>query len=362
MKEGKAGNSCIRRSVLKLLSANAKATRRDLNGKPFIGQDVATIFRSISVEPAASRADEAEFVDAASAANTEVVAVTAMSSIRAYKKSLDEDILAVYSCVNHCVAAGAIPLSMQVSLILPTSVEEADLKRVMMKLNEHAKSLRIGITGGQTTVDADAKAIFVNVFMTATRTSSAAKRTGKVAAGDSILMAGVTGLAGARRLSGRYREEFLKKYRESVLDRALGREEDLSLMKIGSVCANGLEKGLIKTAYAAGEGGIEAALWNLSEKTGKGFEVQFNELIMRQGLIEFTEFIGANPYRLNATGAMLLVVTDAESVMEALKQEDVPVALIGTVTDASAKVLKNSYSEQIRNLDKPQVDEYYHFR
>ena len=68
-------------------------------------------------------------------------------------------------------------------------------------------------------------------------------------------------------------------------------------------------------------GGVYGALWQMGVWMDKGFEVQHVDIPIRQETIEICEFFNINPYLLDATGCLFVVVEDGEKLVEYLAEQ-----------------------------------------
>lgn len=103
------------------------------------------------------------------------------------------------------------------------------------------------------------------------------------------------------------------------------------------------------------DGGIFAALWNLSKEFGTGLDIDLKKIAVRQETIEVCEHFQLNPYQLTSVGSFLLVVPDGAALLEELRGHGVPAEIIGRLTDNNDKIIHNG--NEIRYIDRPAPDE-----
>lgn len=103
------------------------------------------------------------------------------------------------------------------------------------------------------------------------------------------------------------------------------------------------------------DGGIFAALWNLSKEFGTGLDIDLKKIAVRQETIEVCEHFQMNPYQLTSVGSFLLVVPDGAALLEELRGHGVPAEIIGRLTDNNDKIIHNG--NEIRYIDRPAPDE-----
>lgn len=103
-----------------------------------------------------------------------------------------------------------------------------------------------------------------------------------------------------------------------------------------------------------GDGGFFTGLWQLSQKTGCGLEVDLQAVPVLQETIEITNELEINPYAMRSAGSLLIAARDGERLAEYLLHKGAVSARIGKLTGSRDRILRNG--EEIRYLDRPQTD------
>ena len=154
---------------------------------------------------------------------------------------------------------------------------------------------------------------------------------GSASAGDSILIAGSCALFGAQAIAERNRELIKQRFPGRTAARcfALYSENDprLSPENISEVQLPKLAN--VTSVCIPGDGGILAALWDLSVEAKTGFEADLRKIPLRQEVIEVCELADVNPYRLHAKGCILFTARNGETAKKALEEEEIPCTVIG---------------------------------
>ena len=141
MKTGKILENVLRRSVLRQLKSERKEV---LNGAG-IGEDCAIFsfsdrrVASCMQEAVVKRKTDAETVGQESEPHVTVAHL-------------------IQRCVNNLAASGAQPVAVMITLLLPQTCEEPELKAFMCEAEEICGELSISIAGGQTRVSGEVKA------------------------------------------------------------------------------------------------------------------------------------------------------------------------------------------------------------
>lgn len=178
------------------------------------------------------------------------------------------------------------------------------------------------------------------------------ENTGCMKPGQNLVVAGYAGYAGTVEIVKQKREELLTWFTESYLDGMMENED-------GTLSGN-LERWKVFGATEcepAGEGGILAALWNLSGAYMTGIEFSLRRIPVKQESIEICERYDLNPYRLYSDGCLLFVTDNGGEMVQALEREGIHAAVIGRVTEGIGRII--SHGESTGYLDRPSEDEIH---
>lgn len=182
------------------------------------------------------------------------------------------------------------------------------------------------------------------------------ENTGCMRQGQDLVVAGYAGYAGTVKITRQNREELLTWFRAAYLDRIL--EENDTTGNIRFTGNFEQWKAFGATEWEpAGEGGIFAALWNLSGAYMTGIEFSLRKIPVKQETIEICERYDLNPYRLDSEGCVLFAAENGRTLVRALEQSGIHAAVIGTVTDGIKRIIDNG--EGNAYLTRPTEDEIY---
>lgn len=260
-------------------------------------------------------------------------------------------------CANNLAAAGARPAAFLLTLLLPEETEETLLKRLMAAAEDTCSRLEMQIAGGHTTVSSH-----VNMPMACvtgwgiSAPGNALHTTRGAEPGQDIVLTKWIALEGTAILARQNRERLAARYPLRLVEEAEGFDRFLSVIPEAAVAA---QSG-IRVMHDASEGGILAALWELSESSGVGLTIDLRKIPIRQETVEVCEFCEVNPYTLASSGCLILAADHGESLVRRLGEEGIPAATIGQITDSRDRLICNA--EERRYLDKPAQDEIYNVR
>ena len=176
---------------------------------------------------------------------------------------------------------------------------------------------------------------------------------GKPGDGWEILLCGYAGLEGTLRIVDEAGEELGTRFVASFLDqtRALSNQlvtprQIAAAFPAGSSCP---------VVRHIGSGGVFAALWDLAEISGIGFEIDMRQIPLRQETVEICEYYRLNPYQLTSAGSYLILTDHAAEVADTLAGAGARAVRLGTARAQNARVI--SSGEETRYLDRPAPDE-----
>lgn len=182
------------------------------------------------------------------------------------------------------------------------------------------------------------------------------KREGFMKPGQDLVMAGYTGYEGTRIIGSR-RMEQLKQWFPSFFLEELTLEEPCSLtawieekQAAGAFPASAWEY--------AGEGGVLAALWNLSGIYKAGIDADLCLMPIRQITVEVCERFELNPYRLRCGNCAILAADRGGQLVRELKASGIPAAVIGSVIPGIARLIRHG-EETAGYLERPRPDELW---
>lgn len=324
MKTGKIAESVLKRSVLKQI----KNRREEVLNGAGVGEDCA-IFALSGSEVLATCVQEAA-----------VAEVADMETV-------------VCRCANNLATAGAEPVAAMISLLLPVTAEEPELKALMAAAEEACGKRRMQIAGGHTSVSEAVSMPVVTVTGYGKTAAGEARTTRGARPGQDIVISKWIGLEGTALLAGRCREGLLSRYPAYLIEEAEGFRKYLSILPEAAVA----RKSGVCVMHDASEGGIFAALWELAESSGVGLSIDLKKLPIRQETVEVCEYCNVNPYELLSGGALVMTTEDGLGLVRALQEAQIPAAVVGKITEGKDRVVINE--EETRFLDRPRTDEIY---
>lgn len=261
--------------------------------------------------------------------------------------------LAIHVTLNDLASAGAEPVGVMLTLLLPEYTQETDLKKMMGQIEQACAQAEVQIMGGHTEVTRAVNQPVVNVCGVGKVKIGKLVSTSGVRPGDDILASKWIGLEGTSIIAKEKAQELSERYSLELIQKAQQFDQYLSVLPEAAVAV----KSGVSAMHDVTEGGIFGALWEIAESSGVGLEIDLKRIPVKQETIEVCEFFGINPYELISSGCMLMASPDGNTLLRELDKAGIHAALIGKATEGNDRVLLNQ--EERRFLEPPKTDELY---
>lgn len=325
MKIGKVPENVMKRSVFKQI----RHKREEVLVHPGVGEDCSVV----QLEP-----DE----------------VMVLSTDPITGAASDIGTLAVHVTANDLATAGAEPIGILLSILLPPSAEEADLKSLMKELESACDTLKIEILGGHTEVTA----VVCQPVVTVTGVGKVKKDqvlfTKGVAAGQDIVITKWIGLEGTSIIASAKEDALKQRYSQDFIDRAKDFIQYISVVDEAMIAR---DFG-VSAMHDITEGGVFGALWEVAAAGDLGLTVDLKKIPLKQETVEVCEFFDLNPYQLISSGSMLIACDRGHDLVECLKRKNIHSAVVGKFTEGHDRII--IYDEdETRYLEPPKADELY---
>lgn len=269
--------------------------------------------------------------------------------------SAPADMVSVYGvhrALNNVAAAGAEPVGIMISAMLPEGLEEKELQDMMMQAEKICQQYCVQIAGGHTEVTGAVNQPILTVTGIGKRKKDDA-RARSVKPGQDVVVSKWLGLDGTVRIAREHREALLTRYPAKMIEEAAGFEQFFSVIPEAATA----RKSGVCGIHDVSQGGIFGALWEMANGAGVGLEIDLKKLPVRQETIEVCEFFDLNPYELSSVGCLLMTAEDGNGLVAALEKEGIPAVVVGKTTGGNDRVLYNE--EERRFLEPPKTDALY---
>lgn len=261
---------------------------------------------------------------------------------------------AIPMALNNVAAAGAEPVGVMLTVLLPEETEESGLQLMMEQAEEVCRGCGTQILGGHTEVTPAVDRPLMTVTGVGKRETARAGSLRGIREEQDIVVSKWIGLEGTARLASRYRQQLCTRYPVRMIDEAAAYDRYLSVIPEAATAVKSGVCGM----HDVSRGGICGALWELASGAGVGLNVDLKKLPVRQETIEICEYFALNPYELLSGGCLIMTAWDGEKLVMDLAGIKIPAQVVGKTTDSNDRVLYNGGEK--RFLDMPKTDQIYH--
>lgn len=261
--------------------------------------------------------------------------------------------LAVQITVNDLASAGAEPIGIMLTMLLPEDATEEELKHVMAQVESACEKNRIQVMGGHTEVTRVVSQIVLSVTGVGKAKEDRLISTADVLPDMDILVTKWVGIEGTAILAKEKEQELSARYTKPFLEEAKGLDRYLSVLPEAATAV----KSGVAAMHDVTEGGIFGALWEMAEASGVGLEIDLKKIPLKQETVEICEYFGISPYELISSGSMLMAAKDGNRLVMELQKEGIPAVIIGKATAGRDRILRNE--DECRYLEPPKTDELY---
>ncbi len=261
--------------------------------------------------------------------------------------------LAIHITMNDLASAGAEPIGVMLTILLPENSEEAVLRETMAQIETACAEANVQIMGGHTEVTRAVNQPLINVCGVGKAKAGQLVTTGGAKTGDDIIVTKWIGLEGTSIIAKEKEQELLTRYPGHLVETAQNFDKYLSVLPEAATAV----KSGVSAMHDVTEGGIFGALWEMAEASGVGLEIDLKKIPVKQETIEVCEFFGINPYELISSGSMLMASSDGNMLVRELEKQGIHAAVVGKAVAGNDRVLINE--DERRFLEPPKTDELY---
>ncbi len=255
-------------------------------------------------------------------------------------------LLSVHVNCNDAICMGAEPVGLLVTLLLPPDYPTANIGHIADDLAAAAKVAHVDILGGHTEYT-DAVTRPVTCTSVVARMPKGRKLPG-LQAGDALVMTKAAGLEGTAILASEHAGK-LGHLSPALLQEAEGYFSLLSVVPEGRVA---LQQN-VHAMHDVTEGGALGAAWEICYAAGLGLVLDRDAVPVTEATRQIAAAAGIDPLRLLGSGSLLIGCPDGGAMVQALRENGIPAAVIGRVAEAGF-----TFSDGA-GIDPPREDALY---
>jgi hydrogenase expression/formation protein HypE len=258
--------------------------------------------------------------------------------------------LAVHVCCNDAAAAGAEPIGILTTLLLPPEADEELIERIALDVAEAARQAEVDVLGGHTEVTDAVTRPVLSATVIAKCPAGGMINSAGMQAGDDLVMSKWAALEGTAILAADFEQRARQVLSEEELQQAKELCSQLSVCKEGRIAARQGAHAL----HDITEGGLLGAVWEMAEASECGAQIDLEKVPLLESTRKLCTHFRLNPYKLISSGSMLIACPQGKKLCRALQEAGVPAACIGRALSKEAGVWAGD-----RPIEPPEADELY---
>ena len=254
--------------------------------------------------------------------------------------------LTVHVSCNDAAAAGAEPVGLLVTLLMPPSSSMEQISHIADDLSQAAQLANVDILGGHTEVtDAVTRAV-TSATVVARQPKDAALR--GMRPGDDIVMTKWAAVEGTTILAEDFADR-LSALPASVLATARSLTGLLSIVPESRIA---MQYGA-SAMHDVTEGGVLGAAWELGYANACAVKIDTSAIPVREETRQICSALSLDPLRLIGSGSLLIACEDGARLTDALHARGISAAVIGHAMEGT-----KSFADDLM-LEEPHADELY---
>lgn len=261
--------------------------------------------------------------------------------------------LAILVTMNDLASAGAVPVGVLLTLLLPPDITEEQIRKIIGQAQDACGKVNVQIMGGHTEVTPVVNQPVITVTGVGKAKEGCLVSTAGAEPGMDIVITKWIGIEGTSILAKEKEKELRQRFSSDFIDRAKEFDKMLSVLPEAAIAV----KSGVGAMHDVTEGGIFGALWEMAEASGIGLEIELKKIPLKQETVEICEFFGLNPYELISSGSMLIASWDGNRLVMDLQKAGIASAVVGKAAAGNDRVILNG--EERRFLGPPKTDELY---
>ncbi|MBA4348011.1 MAG: AIR synthase, partial [Clostridiales bacterium] len=254
--------------------------------------------------------------------------------------------LTVHVSCNDAAAAGAEPVGLLVTLLMPPSGTMEQIAQIADDLSAAAQLANVDILGGHTEVtDAVIRAV-TSATVIARQPRNQTLR--GMRPGDDIVMTKCAALEGTTILA----EDFADRLYSVPAELMQAARKLTGLLSIVAESQIAMRHGAT-AMHDVTEGGVLGASWELGFANGCAVEIDATKIPVREETRVLCAALSLDPLKLIGSGSLLIACPDGEALCAALIEGGIPAAVIGRAIDGAISYVDGE------PLGEPHADELY---
>lgn len=254
--------------------------------------------------------------------------------------------LTVHVSCNDAAAAGAEPVGLLVTLLMPPSGTMEQIAQIADDLSAAAQLANVDILGGHTEVTDSVTRAVTSATVIARQPRNQALR--GMRPDDEIVMTKWAALEGTTILA----EDFASRLTAVPVDLLHAARTLTGFLSIVTESKVAMLFGAV-AMHDVTEGGVLGACWELGFANACAVQIDTTKIPVREETRALCAALSLDPLRLIGSGSLLIACKDGETLCTALQKSGIPAAVIGRAIEG-----EQSFADG-EPLGEPHADELY---
>ena len=256
---------------------------------------------------------------------------------------------AVHILASDVMTSGIPPQYSLVDLNLPTSMTDEEFEEMWKGISDYLKDIGVMVVGGHTGRYEGTNYPMPGGFaMFGIGEKEKLANPSKIKPGDKVIVTKGPAVEATALLVNTYPEYFKKRLSPEVFNEAMEMYWKMSCWKDGLIAS----KIGVHAMHDATEGGLWNALVEVAEASNKRIRIFPERIPMYRSVKEVSSIVNIDPFISISEGTMV-IVTDKEEVVGALKREGIEAEIIGIVEEGEAEVIGE------KKIERPKEDPFW---
>lgn len=263
--------------------------------------------------------------------------------------------LAVKVALNDLGAAGAEPVAIMITLLMPEGSTVGTLTAIMDDIHAACTEENVAVAGGHTEVTPGLPRPVISVTALGRSRNGKVLSAGGAQEGDDILVTKWAGMEGTSVLVRDFPDKFRNVLTESEFKQASDLIWNVSVTRDGAIAAENGASG----CHDATEGGVLGAIYEMCEASGLGVVVDAGRIPVLPVTAKVAEFTGIDPLKLISSGCLVISAKNGPALREVYRKYGLQAEVVGKMTVGNRTLRRNGQEMQ---LEPPVTDELWRAR
>jgi len=260
--------------------------------------------------------------------------------------------LAVNVSCNDIAAAGAMPIAIMITLLVPPTSSLSEIEQIMNSVSLAASELDVEVVGGHTEVTDAVNRTVISSTVIGIPVGEFCINTSDAKVGDQLIMTKYAGIEGTAIIAADFKERASKILNIEELTFAAGLLNQISVVKEGLIASRAGAHAM----HDATEGGVLGAAYEMAQAANLGVSIETEKISVLPITEKLTTALKLNPLRLISSGCMLIAASPDSNIAQKLNEQGINASIIGEFTNG--EMLEKTKGKKIA-LAPPSKDELY---